>query len=210
MARVWRRRYRPPVTDYKEVSTLHIHHFIILYGYWALFIGCLAEGETVAMLGGLAAHQGLLHYGGVVASVALGGITGDMLLFFLGRRYGYRLLKRIKPARAKMKRARRLILRHPLLFVMGVRFMYGFRLLGPLLIGVSRLSPLTFILFNIIGAALWAVIFVTLGYWGGQIIMPWLSNVDHHLRMVLLVAVALMLVWLVAGFIRRLMRRPEE
>ena len=47
-------------------------HYITDYGYWALFIGCLAEGETITLLGGIAAHQGLLHLPWVIAVVALG------------------------------------------------------------------------------------------------------------------------------------------
>ena len=47
------------------------------YGYAALVIGSLAEGETVTLLGGVAAHQGLLQFPLVVLSVALGGMIGD-------------------------------------------------------------------------------------------------------------------------------------
>lgn len=193
-----------------KLKILDINHFIYLYGYWALFIGCMAEGETVALLGGLVAHEGVLHFGRVIAVVALGGIMGDLLLYFVGRRYGTRLLGRFKKARPKIKRANTLILRHPLWFVMGVRFMYGFRLIGPLLIGASRLSPLKFITFNIIGAALWAVIFVTLGYLGGQMVAPWLAKVDHHLKYVFFLGVALVLVWVVSGVIRRFTRNQDE
>ncbi len=42
-------------------------HYITDYGYWALFIGCLAEGETITLLGGIAAHEGLLHWPWVIA-----------------------------------------------------------------------------------------------------------------------------------------------
>ncbi|MDU7471511.1 MAG: DedA family protein, partial [Serratia marcescens] len=40
--------------------------YITDYGYWALFIGCLAEGETITLLGGIAAHEGLLHWPWVI------------------------------------------------------------------------------------------------------------------------------------------------
>lgn len=51
-------------------------HYITDYGYWALFIGCPAEGETITLLGGIAAHEGLLHWPWVIAVVALGGTLG--------------------------------------------------------------------------------------------------------------------------------------
>lgn len=37
---------------------MDLNTLISQYGYAALVIGSLAEGETVTLLGGLAAHQG--------------------------------------------------------------------------------------------------------------------------------------------------------
>ena len=44
------------------------------YGYLAIFLGAILEGETVLILGGFAAHQGYLQLIVVVALAALGGI----------------------------------------------------------------------------------------------------------------------------------------
>ncbi len=189
---------------------MDINHFIAQYGYWALFIGCLAEGETVTLLAGLAAHDGLLRYGMVVFIAALGGLVGDLTLYFIGRRYGHRVLRRFKRAQPNIERANRLILRYPLWFVLGVRFMYGFRLIGPLMIGASRLAPARFVPLNFLGAVLWAFIFVTLGYWGGRVIEPWLHKVDHHLKYGLLLVGLLLLIWLVPRAIRYLLRRKPR
>jgi len=79
--------------------------------------------------------------------------------------------------------------------VIGVRFMYGLRIVGPIIIGASRLSPRKFLLFNVIGAALWALIFVSLGYLGGQVIAPWLHTLDHHLKRIFWVVLAVVIVW---------------
>ncbi|STM10888.1 DedA family membrane protein [Escherichia coli] len=50
---------------------MDLNTLISQYGYAALVIGSLAEGETVTLLGGVAAHQGLLKFPLVVLSVAL-------------------------------------------------------------------------------------------------------------------------------------------
>lgn len=67
---------------------MDINGLIEQYGYAALVIGSVAEGETITLLGGVAAHQGLLKFSLVVAAVALGGMIGDQLLYFLGLRFG--------------------------------------------------------------------------------------------------------------------------
>lgn len=56
---------------------MDLNTLISQYGYAALVIGSPAEGETVTLLGGVAAHQGLLKFPLVVLSVALGGMIGD-------------------------------------------------------------------------------------------------------------------------------------
>ncbi|ECC1190735.1 DedA family protein [Salmonella enterica] len=160
-----------------DINTLITH-----YGYAALVIGSMAEGETVTLLGGVAAHQGLLKFPLVAAAVALGGMMGDQLLYLLGRCYGGKILRRFPRYHTKIRRAQKMIQRHPYLFVIGTRFMYGFRVVGPLLIGARRLPPKIFLPLNIVGALIWALLFTTLGYLGGEMIAPWLHDLDQHLR----------------------------
>ena len=141
---------------------MDLNTLISQYGYAALVIGSLAEGETVTLLGGVAAHQGLLKFPLVVLSVALGGMIGDQVLYLCGRRFGGKLLRRFSKHQDKIERAQKLIQRHPYLFVIGTRFMYGFRVIGPTLIGASQLPPKIFLPLNILGAFAWALIFTTI------------------------------------------------
>ncbi|AHJ77375.1 DedA family protein [Kosakonia sacchari] len=173
---------------------MDINHLISQYGYAALVIGSVAEGETITLLGGVAAHQGLLRFWLVVVSVALGGMIGDQLLYLVGRRYGTKILRRFSRHREKIHQAQSLIRRHPYLFVIGSRFMYGFRIIGPLLIGTSRLRPKIFLPLNIVGAIVWALLFTTLGYVGGEVIGPWLHQFDQHVKRWIWLILAIVLV----------------
>ncbi|EEM6767211.1 DedA family protein [Salmonella enterica subsp. enterica serovar Infantis] len=181
-----------------DINTLITH-----YGYAALVIGSMAEGETVTLLGGVAAHQGLLKFPLVAAAVALGGMMGDQLLYLLGRCYGGKILRRFPRYHTKILRAQKMIQRHPYLFVIGTRFMYGFRVVGPLLIGASRLPPKIFLPLNIVGALIWALLFTTLGYLGGEVIAPWLHDLDQHLRHGVWLILAIVLVVGVRWWLKR-------
>ena len=189
---------------------MDINNLISQYGYAALVIGSMAEGETITLLGGVAAHQGLLKFPLVVISVALGGMIGDQLLYLLGRRFGGKLLKRFSHHQARIRKAQRMIQRRPYLFVIGTRFMYGFRVIGPLLIGASRLPPKVFLPLNILGALVWALLFTTLGYLGGEAIGPWLHHLDAHLKhwiwLILVVALVVAAHW---WFRRREAKKKE-
>ncbi|EBY9721904.1 DedA family protein [Salmonella enterica subsp. enterica serovar Chester] len=181
-----------------DINTLITH-----YGYAALVIGSMAEGETVTLLGGVAAHQGLLKFPLVAAAVALGGMMGDQLLYLLGRCYGGKILRRFPRYHTKIRRAQKMIQRHPYLFVIGTRFMYGLRVVGPLLIGASRLPPKIFLPLNIVGALIWALLFTTLGYLGGEVIAPWLHDLDQHLRHGVWLILAIVLVVGVRWWLKR-------
>ena len=189
---------------------MDINALIEQYGYAALVIGSVAEGETITLLGGVAAHQGLLKFPLVVAAVALGGMIGDQLLYFLGLRFGPTLLKRFAKHQKKIRRAQRLIQRHPYLFVIGTRFMYGFRVIGPLLIGASRLPPKVFLPLNILGAMIWALIFTTLGYLGGEAIGPWLHHLDAHLKHWIWLILAVVLVVAAHWWLKRREAKKKE
>ncbi len=182
---------------------LDINGLISQYGYLAVLIGCIAEGETFTLLGGVAAHEGLLRFCGVVLAAMTGGIIGDQILFYIGRRFGTRMLHRFKKHEDKLIRANTLIRRKPTLFVIGVRFMYGFRIIGPIIIGSSHLRPMRFFILNVIGAFIWAIIFVTLGYFAGEMITPWLHRLDQHLKHLLWLITAVVFACLLRFVFRR-------
>lgn len=189
---------------------MDINALISQYGYAALVVGSVAEGETITLLGGVAAHQGLLKFPLVVAAVALGGMIGDQLLYLLGRRYGMNILQRFPRYQGKIDQAQRMINRRPWLFVIGTRFMYGFRIVGPLLIGASHLPPKIFLPLNIIGAIIWALIFTTLGYVGGEVVGPWLHQFDHHIKKLIWLALAVVLVLAMRWWLRRRQHKRDN
>lgn len=189
---------------------MDINNLIEQYGYAALVIGSMAEGETITLLGGVAAHQGLLKFPLVVISVALGGMIGDQLLYLVGRRFGTSLLARFKKHQKKITKAQNLIHRHPYLFVIGSRFMYGFRVIGPILIGASRLPPKIFLPLNIVGALVWATLFTTLGYVGGEVIAPWLHDLDKHIKHWIWLLGVIVIVWLVRYWFKRRESKEQE
>nr|BFD44155.1 DedA family protein [Pseudomonas sp. FFPRI_1] len=174
---------------------LDLNALIAAYGYWVIFIGCLLEGETVLILGGMAAHQGALQWAQVVGWATLGGILGDQLLFWTGRYCGARLLPRLKRHQAAIERVQGLIQRYPSTSVFAVRFLYGMRLVGPMVIGASGLAPWRFALLNVLGAAVWASLFVGAGYWAGEALQQLFGDLKPYrlpivIAVVTLVAVA--------------------
>lgn len=174
-----------------------ISAFVASYGYLAVFVGTLLEGETILIAAGFAAHRGLLDLPIVILVAMLGGTLGDQLAFQIGRWKGDALIERF-PALARHKpRVHDLLEGHATLFILTVRFLYGFRIAGPVLLGSSRVPMLRFAMLNLIGAALWATVVSGAGYLFGLAINALITDLKRIEEVVLIaILVGGGLVWL--------------
>jgi membrane protein DedA with SNARE-associated domain len=162
------------------------------YGYLALFVGSLIEGETMLLLAGFAAHRGYLSFPLVVAVAFCGGTLGDQTFFLLGRYAGAPLMARFPKMAARVQPVRSLIQRYHAWLIVMVRFMYGLRIAGPVVIGMSEVPVWTFALLNMLGALAWALLVSGTGYAFGQTLhWLWAGFKDYdEVVIVLLVVVA--------------------
>ena len=97
------------------------------YGYWAIFIGTFAEGETILILGGFAAHRGYLALPWVILAAFIGSLCGDQLFFYLGRAHSQWFLARRPLWKERVYKAQRLLERFQTPVILGFRFLYGTR-----------------------------------------------------------------------------------
>jgi membrane protein DedA with SNARE-associated domain len=172
-------------------------------GYVAIFIGTFLEGESVLALGGVAASYGYLSLTKVVGVAMVGAFLGDQLAFYIGRRFGPRILARYPKIAAKAGRVQDLVRRWDAPAVILLRFMYGLRIAGPIVIGSAGISPWRLALFNFIGVLIWAPLIAGLGYLAGAAIERWLGRVQH-VQIALLMALAVAaVVWGVLRIMRR-------
>jgi membrane protein DedA with SNARE-associated domain len=63
--------------------------------------------------------------------------------------------------------------------IIGIRFMYGLRIVGPIVIGSSGVAPRRFAFFNVVGAAIWAPLAGGLGYLFGHAIEALVGDLER-------------------------------
>ena len=168
------------------------------YGYAAVAVGCLLEGETVLLLAGFAAHRGYLAWPLVMAVAAATGFAGDLGFFLLGRRFAPQLLARWPQLGVQRARLDGWLQRYGAAMVVAVRFLYGFRIAGPVLIGASGMPWARFAFFNALGAVLWAGLITGIGWFFGQAAEALLGRAQHYegaLLLGLATAVAAYALW---------------
>src|ERR1700712_357312 len=175
-----------------------LQHFLQEFGYFALFLGTFFEGETILVLAGFLAFRGYMDINLVVVVAFFGSYAGDQLWYFMGRKHGRKLLARKPRWQLLGGRALEHIRKHPDIWVLGFRFVYGLRTVMPVAIGLSGYPPGRYLLLNGIGAAVWATALGAAAYKFGSVLEGLLGNVKKYELWVLgalLVVGVLLWVW---------------
>lgn len=175
-----------------------LRQYLELHGYWIIFIGTFLEGEAILIMGGFLAFQGYLDLRGVILTAFAGSFLGDQTFYYLGYYKGKTLLRRFHPIARKFREALRLIDRYGTFVAFISRYTYGFRIILPIILGVTSLPPRTFLWINMVSAFSWAIVFSLAGYLFGKSASLFLDDVskyEHYLMLALLGIIAA--VWLV-------------
>jgi membrane protein DedA with SNARE-associated domain len=150
----------------------NLQQLIEHYGYLAVFIGALIEGETILVMAGFLAHEGFLNPVVVMTVAAIGGFVGDQFFFALGRYRGREILVRFPSLQARAARVEKLVLRYQNWLIILIRFMYGLRVAGPIMLGMTQVSHIRF--------AVWAVLIGGAGYLFGQAVGLFLHDAQRY------------------------------
>ncbi len=168
-----------------------IEHYMLIYGYWAVFFGVMLEnagvpvpGETILLIAGYFAAQGKFHLPLVMLIAATGAVIGDNIGFAIGHHFGRAVLLRVgrffflTPKR--LAHMEKYFESHGNKTILVARFITGLRVFAALLAGASRKMPWrVFFVYNVAGALLWSVVITTLGYLFGQslpLLVKWVGR----------------------------------
>lgn len=149
-------------------------------GPLALFLGAALEGETVAMIGGMVGHRGLVALPVAWGAVLLGTMLADFGFFLAGRFLrDWGPVRRLR-ATDTYGKAKARFERHPTAFVLGFRFLYGLRAVSPAMLGTTGFPVARFALLNALAALVWSVLFVGIGYAFGLGLERVIGRIAHH------------------------------
>lgn len=157
-----------------------LQNFLHEFGYFALFIGTFFEGETILVLAGFLAFREYMDIKLVVVVAFFGSYAGDQLWYYMGRRHGRKILARRPRWQLMGDKALAHVRRHPDLWVLSFRFVYGLRTVMPVAIGLSGYPPLRYLILNGIGAAVWATALGYAAYHFGAVLEGMLGNIKKY------------------------------
>src|SRR5882724_10638252 len=174
---------------WNSIYHLDIRRMIVEHGQWfylITFFWTFVEGETFVIFAASFAAQGLLNPFLLLVSAALGSFSGDQLYFYIGRRFGGKLLHRYPRWRPGVDTALAFLRRYSTGFILSFRFTYGVRNFSSFAMGMSGLLWRRFLALNFAAAGLWATTFVGAGYLLGNIFGAALRRMADSFGLVML------------------------
>lgn len=127
--------------------------------------------ETALLTGGILAADGRMALAGVIVMAGLGAFLGDNLAYWIGRSaedWARRWITRGARGRRGLEWAERELTRHGGPLLIAARFIPGGRTATTIACGVLRFPYRQFLVFDAVGAALWATVNTLIGYLGGR------------------------------------------
>jgi membrane protein DedA with SNARE-associated domain len=185
-----------------------LEELIQAYGYFALLVGTFLEGETILLLAGFMAWQGVFEMPLVITFATAGATAGDQTYFYLGRYRRDWIFSKFPKLRLKAEKVYGWVERHPDLIIIGSRFVYGFRIATPIVLGTSRVAAWRYSVFNLVGAIIWAITVSSAGYFLGDMMERLIGDM-HRIQHYLFLSIAIigLGVWL---YHRVRLQREEE
>ena len=177
---------------------------LVVYAESGLLIGFVLPGDSLLFTAGYMVNQEILRLFGqplnihlFVAAIALMAILGDSTGYAFGHKVGRKLF--LKPnsrffKKKYLEQAEQFYQKHGSLTIVLARFVPIVRTFAPIVAGASKMHYNTFLLFNIVGGALWAAIFTYLGYFAGAILTGAGVNIEVAAIIIILSSVAPMVI----------------
>ncbi|HVA35505.1 MAG TPA: DedA family protein [Stellaceae bacterium] len=190
---------------------MNVQHFIAEHGAWSYpitFAWTFFEGETFVLFAAFAAAEGLLSAPLLLVAAWLGSFAGDQCYFWIGRRFGLRVLARQPKWRERVDTALAWLKRFDIWFILSFRFIYGVRNFSSFALGISGIDWRRFLILNFTAAGLWAAIFVGAGDLTGHAVHKMLGQIARDFGFAMLAVFALVLVG--AHLAHRLHRRRRR
>jgi membrane-associated protein len=147
---------------------------LIVFAESGLLIGFFLPGDTLLFTSGFLVQADIfkIDINVLVAVLFIAAVLGDSVGYAFGNKIGRRLYERPDSRlfkKAHIEAAEKFYKKYGGKTVIFARFVPAVRTFAPIVAGASNMRYRTFLLFNVIGALLWAVGVTYLGYLlGGQ------------------------------------------
>ncbi len=154
--------------------------FLIIFVETGLVVMPFLPGDSLLFVVGAMCGVGLMDYSLAVGLLVVAAVLGDQCNYSIGRFFGPKVFQwessRFFNKRA-FDQAHAFYEKYGGVTIITARFLPFIRTFAPFVAGVAEMTRTKFTMFNVVGAVVWVVGIVTVGYVFGNI--PWVkANLD--------------------------------
>lgn len=153
---------------------------LIVFTESGLLIGLFLPGDSLLFTAGLLASRGYLNILTLMSVAFVAAVLGDSTGYYLGRRFGPKVFQREDSwffKRRYVDETAAFFRKYGPKTIVLARFIPVIRTLAPVMAGVGNMHYRTFVLYNVLGGAAWALGLPALGYVLGDTI----PDIDRYL-----------------------------
>lgn len=143
---------------------------LLCWSEGAFFLGFVTPGELAVVTGGILASRGHVEMDILLGVVVLATVAGNATGFYVGRRWGVRMLEWAPLERflgPAIRKTQDFMYRRGEWAIVLSRVSTPTRIVVPFLAGASNVRYLRFVLFDVPASLVWALVYATLGYFLG-------------------------------------------
>ena len=163
-------------------------------GYLGVFLGAALEGEILLLTFVQLGRLGYINLYITVFIFGLGTLVTDWFFFLAGRKQGRRFFDKRPKMKAKLEQMDSILQKRQRFLLTFYRFMYGFRVVLPVLFGLSRISLKHFAVYSIVGTVVWVASFSLAGYYFAEWIFEHLEWLKSNLWILFIVLGSVVLI----------------
>lgn len=162
-----------------------MEEFLHQYGYLALSIGTFFEGETAILVASSLVPSGVFDAPQAVLFGFLGSFVSDWVYFLIGRLNGKYFVDRRPALKAKLLPAQEFFERNRLQVLISYRFLYGFRIILPIIIGMSTIRLRDLFFYSLAAGLFWAAVVSTVGFLAGELFQLQASHFEENILFII-------------------------
>ena len=150
------------------------------WGYLALAMYSFGGGMLGLAVAAVFAFTGELNIYYVIAIAFISNFVGDQFLFIVARNNKEQAQEMMKKHEKKIQIAHNMMDKYGWLTIIFQKYIYGIKTLIPLIIGITKYDKTKFMIFNLLGAAIWSLIVGLAAYYMGQIFLDSLEEYKNY------------------------------
>jgi len=182
--------------------------FLIVFCETGLVVLPFLPGDSLLFIGGAFCATGEMNLGLLIVLLLVAAIAGNTVNYMVGRAIGPRVFDSHIPLlerfldRVALQKTHNFYEKHGGKTIVLARFIPVVRTFAPFVAGASEMTVSRFQLFNILGALLWVLLLVLLGYFFGNI-----PFIRQYLNLIVLVGIGAAVVPVVLGAVWKMTRK---